>query len=68
MSLLSTNLSYSSSFLFQGQESDSEILFSSNFQKKENSEFYEKIWDYDNDSNKEIDSQETNETEPKHKQ
>ena len=65
MSFLSSNLSNSSSFSFQEQESDSEILFSLNSQKDEHSEFYEKISLYDNDSNKEIKSQETNENDQK---
>ena len=65
MSFLSTNIFCSSNFLFQGQESDSEILFYIYFQKGEHFEFYEKISCYDDDSNKEIFSQETNATEPK---
>ena len=65
MSFLSTNLFCSSNFLFSEQESVSEILFSLYFQKDEHFEFYEKISCYDDDSNKEIFSQETNATEPK---
>ena len=65
MSFFSTNLSNSSSFSFQEQESDSEILFSQYSQKDEHSEFYEKVSHFDNDSNNEINSQEINETDQK---
>ena len=65
MSFWSSNLSSSSSCSFQEKESDSEILFSQYSQKDELSEFYEKISHQDNDSNKDINSQETNETDQK---
>ena len=62
---MSIKLSNSSSFSFQEQESDSEFLFSQYSQKDEHSEFYEKVSHFDNDSNNEINSQETNETDQK---